>query len=535
MVGEAIEALPNDVRKYLKNAAIIVEDRPSRDQLEEMQDDPENTLLGLYQGVPETEWGKGFGNVLPDKISLFQENIEQIADTQEKIKNEIRLTVWHEIAHYFGFDDKEIEDLEKKIRIVILGGGFAGLNAVLELLRKSKNLPHFSITLVNEGDSFVFVPLLHEVATGTLSPFDVIQPIRHILPREKIKFFEGKAIKIDFENQTVIVRRCHEIEKGKQEITLNYDYLISALGSETNYFDIPGAKEFAQPLKTIEDAKRLRATIIHAFEKAEFANVAEQKKLLNFAIIGGGATGVEVAGELVDYTSTELRQTFPRLSVKPKITLVQAEKTLLSKEEPWFQAKARKVLCRKGNVDVLYSQKVIEVTANGIKTQDRFIEAKTVIWTAGVKAASIMIESGASLDIDEKKRIRVNEFLQLQTYPGVFIVGDQAHIADLETQQPYPMRAQFAAREGKLAARNILSLLMGKPLRPFKWGDKGFIVSLGKGGALARILGLHFSGPLAWFIYRTAYLCNLIGLRAKLRTAVRWAINLVLPRDIAKP
>ncbi|MBI2514666.1 NAD(P)/FAD-dependent oxidoreductase [Candidatus Wolfebacteria bacterium] len=423
-------------------------------------------------------------------------------------------------------------------RIVILGGGFGGVNAYLELtklFRSSKKKAE--ITLVDEKDYFDFLPLIHEVATGSLASSGVIRPFRQIIKEHDGRFLQGKVLEVNLDKQIVSIDQYPlEINEPPKVVSLAYDFLILGLGSETEYYDIPGAAEYSFTLKTLTDARKIKYLLVDRFEQAEAAPEEEKKKLLCFVIVGGGPTGVELAGEIADLINDELYRAFPNLRGISQVQLIQRAKTLVPHEEEWFQKQTLKILKKKMKVKVLLDQRVLEITADGVQIKGNFIPCRNVFWTAGVKAKNLKIKSKKPLEYEEKtRRIKVQNTLNSSSYPNLFMVGDQAWICDKENHQPYPMRAQFAMREGRRAARNIWRMIDNKPLQEFHWQDKGFLLSLGKGVALARVLGFRLQGPLAWLIYRLAYLINIIGFRAKLTTGMEWLINLFLARDIWKP
>ena len=424
-------------------------------------------------------------------------------------------------------------------QIVILGAGFGGINAYQEFVKLSAGKKdQAEITLIDEKDYFAFIPLIHEVATGNLPSAGLIQPLRYIVNPAAVNFIQGRVLNADFDKKLVSIDQYPVETRGEPKILkIPYDFLIIALGSETEFYNVPGASEHSLTLKTLADARKLKYLIIERFERAEgTANEEEKKKLLRFVIVGGGPTGVELAGELADLINDELHQAFPSLRAAPEIYIVEACPTILSKEEEWFRKKGKRILEKKFNVRVLLNRAVKKVTRDGVYLTDGFIPSSNVIWAAGVRAASLDTKAKMPVELEPRtKRIKVETVLNLRSYPDVFVIGDQAWICDEENHQPYPMRAQFAVREGRRAARNIWRLIRGQPLKEFHWQDKGFLVSLGKGGALARVGGIHLSGPLAWAIYRVAYLLNIIGLKAKLRTGIEWFINLFLARDIWKP
>lgn len=433
--------------------------------------------------------------------------------------------------------------MNRPARIVIAGAGFGGVYAYLQLHRKLHGTGRMHVTLVSDNDTFTFIPMIHEVATGLLAPASITQSLRTI-PQCCLKdFVEGKVTAVDADRKTVTVHRTRLLGEGKtglvpqSEVTeLPYDYLVLGIGSETNFFGVPGASEYSLELKDFADARRLKNTVIDSFERAQqIADPEAQREALRFVIVGGGPTGVEIAGELADLITKEMRDAFPDVAPLASIIIVDRNRVLLKGVDEWFGRMAERILDRKAGVYVMHNTTAERVTPEGVGTSSGFVRAGCVIWAAGVKAREIDIRASQTVVFEERtRRIKVNEYLELPGYPGVFVVGDMAWIADQESGQPYPMRAQFAVREGKTAGRNIIRRIHGAPLEVFAWEDRGFIVSLGKGGALAELFGIRFRGFVAWWVYRMAYLFSIVGLRARLRTGLEWTLNFFLPRDISK-
>ena len=429
------------------------------------------------------------------------------------------------------------------MRIVILGAGFAGVYAYLRLHKKIHNTSEKEIILISEQDAFTFIPMIHEVATGTLLPFSITQSIRALPPCCLHRFLEARVLEVNADTKEVMIRHLNPgaprpgagIRTDDEEI-LSFDYCILALGSKPNFFGVPGAKENTLTLKNLEDAKRLKNRIIESFEQAQItANEAERRRLLRFIIVGGGTTGVELAGEISDLVHGELRKAFPLVYPFAEIRLYEGKERFMCNADEWFGDRARVILSGKKRVQVFCGMPISEVIPDGIRIGEEQIPAGTIIWTAGVKAREIPITAKKHITRDKfSQRIKVNEFLQIPSYKEIFAAGDQAWIHEKENGQPYPMRVQFAVREGEVAAENIIRLHQKTPLKEFFWRDLGLVVSLGKGSALAELFGLQFGGPLAWLVYRGAYLIKIVGLRAKLRTALEWILNTFLPRDISK-
>lgn len=432
---------------------------------------------------------------------------------------------------------------DEPIRIIILGAGFAGIYAYLKLHKKLHTTSAKQITIVNEHDLFTFIPMIHEVATGTLLPFSITQSLRSLPQCCLERFVEGRVLQIDADAREVVVRHLNPEAppSGKGVSTspeehIPFDYCISALGSDTNFFGVPGAKEHALTLESLEDARRIKNRIIESFEQAQITkSEAERKRLLRFVIVGGGPTGVELAGEMSDLINGELHKAFPSLHPVTEIRLYEGKTRYLCNIDEWFGEYAYTILASKKHVQTFCGLPVSRVTGEGFYAGEEYIPAGTVIWTAGVKARELSISAKKRIVREERTgRIKVNSYLQIPTYPFLFVAGDQAWIKSKEVGQPYPMRAQFAIQEGIVAAGNIERMIWHKPLQEFFWHDRGFIVSLGKGSALANVFGFRVLGPLAWILYRTGCLAKIVGWRAKLRTLLEWTLNTFLPRDISK-
>lgn len=422
---------------------------------------------------------------------------------------------------------------KKPISIVIAGAGFSGVYAYLTLHKIFHRKDNVHITIINKTDYFLFVPLIHEVATGNLLATSIVQPIWNIPQCCIYQFIEGVITHINYDTNTIIVKS----NTNSSERTIKYDYALLGLGSQTNYYDTKGALENSLPLKNISDALLIKKRIIEQFERAQCETTLEQerKNLLRFVIVGGGPTGVELTGEIADYINGEFKKTFPHIYKFASLVLLHNGSTLVPQVEPWFSKKAKHILTKKGIVNVLLNEKVIEITSHSVITEKQTIPSFVVIWTAGVKAHMPPYSSKEKIEFEpHTDRIKVNNFLQIPSYKNTFVAGDQAWIYNKETNQPYPMRAQFAIKEGILAAQNMARAIQNKTLKEFSYKDAGIIFSLGKGGAIGSVLGIKWTGPFAWWMYRTAYLFKLVGIRAKLRTALEWTINLFSRRDITK-
>jgi NADH:ubiquinone reductase (H+-translocating) len=388
-------------------------------------------------------------------------------------------------------------------RVVILGCGFGGLWAA-QGLRGA----HAEVTVVDRTNHHLFTPLLYQVATAGLSAPDIAGPIRHILAKQK--------------NTTVLLGEAKEIHPQGKSIQLEdgtrlgYDYLVVATGTVNNYFGNDAWARFAPGLKTLEDALEIRARILLAFERAEReSDPARRTAWLTFVVIGGGATGVELAGTLAEIARRTLPGEFRRFDPRnARVILVEAGERVLPPYTPDLSEKARRQLERLG-VTVFLEKRITGVDAEGVSLGEERIAAKTVLWAAGVKSSPL----GGSLGVplDRAGRVRVEPDLSLPGHPEVFVVGDLASIEGV------PGIAPAAKQMGKHAARNIRSSIENKPRRSFKYKDYGQLATIGRNAAVAMLGKLHLSGYLAWLTWLVAHIYFLINFRNRLVVLIDWA------------
>jgi NADH:quinone reductase (non-electrogenic) len=391
--------------------------------------------------------------------------------------------------------------------IVIIGGGFGGLNAA-KALRKAP----VRVTLVDRHNHHVFQPLLYQVATATLSPGDIASPIRWILrhaPNTRVWLGDVRAIDL--------ASRRITLEDGA---LIGYDYLIVATGTSHTYF---GHEEWARDapgLKTLEDALAIRRRILVAFEEAEREmDHVRQQRLLTFVLVGGGPTGVELAGTLAEIarqTRAEFRNVDTHMT---RIVLIEAGPTILPAFAPALRDAARRSLVRL-HVEVRENARVTGVDAGGVMLGTERVEAGTILWTAGVAASPITMTLGVPLD--RAGRVIVERDLSVPGHPEAFVIGDAAAFLDAEGHQ-MPGVAQVAMQGGTHAARTILRRVRGEPGQPFVYHDRGSMAIIGRGSAIADIRGLRFSGPIAWLAWLFLHIFELIGFRNRLVVMIEWA------------
>lgn len=408
-----------------------------------------------------------------------------------------------------------------KKRLVIVGSGFAGLYTYLSIPKKTKRC--LDITIIDQRNHFLFTPLVHEVATGSLSQNSVVESTRSLIDPFCTRFVQAKIESADLDKKTV----------RADGLTFEYDFLVLAMGSKTNYLNTPGAKEHAFALKDLRDAVNLRNHIIDVFEKASLTDGDSLPEgTLSFVVVGGGPTGVEVAAELSDWFYKTFTQYYKnvRCSKRVKLYLLNSGPNLLKQFNKKIQINAEKILQEK-KVIVKNNATVKEVSSNSVRLDSsEEIKSENIIWTAGVKACSVPIYPDFPYG---NLRLPVDQFFRLNQREAVFVLGDLAKFKD-SSGNDLPMMAQVATQEGVLMGKNIARILKKKKLKPFKFKKYGDLVSIGHWQAAANIAGLTFFGFIAWFIWRTVYLFNFATWTKRFKIMVDWTINFFSPRDITR-
>jgi NADH dehydrogenase len=402
--------------------------------------------------------------------------------------------------------------------VVIVGGGFGGL-AAARVLRKNGSV---KVTLLDRRNHHVFQPLLYQVATATLSPGDVASPIRWILRKaNNVRVLLGEVAAIDMSQ-----RRLELTDGGHME----YDYLILAPGASHSYFDHPEWERYAQGLKTLEDALDIRRRVFLAFERAEREeNDARLGELLTFVLVGGGPTGVELAGTLAEIAKRTLRDEYRFIdTARARILLLEAGPTILPAFPEKLRRAARRSLNRLG-IEVQEDMRVVGIDAHGVTVrveriagspETKRIDAGTVIWSAGVAASPLLRTLGAPLD--RAGRVIVERDLSVPGHPEVFVVGDAAAFEQDGAQLPGV--AQTAMQGAAHAARNILRRTDGQPSRPFMYRNLGNMAIIGRLSAIADLGWARFSGWIAWLVWLFLHIVMLIGFRNRIVVLLQWAV-----------
>ena len=391
--------------------------------------------------------------------------------------------------------------------MVIIGGGFGGLSAA-KALRKAD----VRITIIDRHNHHVFQPLLYQVATATLSPGDIASPIRWILRNQRnTRVLLGDVSAIDLQ-----ARRVTLVDGAVVE----YDYLIVATGASHTYFGHDEWAAHAPGLKTLEDALAIRRRILVAFELAEReTDPARRQRLLTFVLVGGGPTGVELAGTLAEI-ARQTRAEFRNIDTHAtRIVLVEAGPTVLANFAPTLRDAAHRSLERL-RIEIRENARVTGIDADGVTVGSERIAAGTVLWTAGVAASPVTSTLGVPRD--RAGRVIVEKDLSVPGHPDAFVVGDAAASVDGKGR-PLPGVAQVAIQGGAHAARTIVRRLHGETSQPFSYFDRGSMAIIGRGSAVADIRGLRISGPLAWLAWLFLHIFELIGFRSRLVVMVEWA------------
>jgi NADH dehydrogenase len=419
-------------------------------------------------------------------------------------------------------------------RIVVLGGGFAGV-AVARRLEKKLRRGEAEIALVSRDNFTLFTPMLPEVSSGGLEPRHVATPVRAQLHRTK--FVLGEIADVDLDANAVEAR--HPITGDVTR--LEYDHIVLALGSVTSTFGIPGVAEHTLPLKTLEDAETLRNRVIAALEQAVVTTPgSERDRLLTFVVVGGGYTGCECAGELVDFFHSIVKFYRPLQMRDVRMILIEGGTALLPDLPAAMGRYTTRHLARRG-VELIIGDGVTRIDRDGIALHSgAHVSSATVVWSAGVRPSPVLRDLPGCTHARNGGLV-TNEDMSVAGRPGGWALGDSAWIptrAGAEQSDKtawYPATAQHAIREGPTLADNIIATLRGKPTKPFRYSSLGTMASLGgRRGVAALPGGFVLTGFLAWFLWRGYYLARLPGLDRQVRVAFDWAIGVIFPRDIAE-
>lgn len=393
-----------------------------------------------------------------------------------------------------------------KKKIVIIGAGFGGLTAAKNLAETD-----FEITLIDKTNHHLFQPLLYQVATAALSPADIAVPIRSLLSDYKnIKVILDEVISIDKKNHIVNLRNSQ----------LEFDYLIVAVGARHSYFGKNEWEKIAPGLKTLTDALVIREKIIEALELAEKETNPElMKKYLTFVIVGGGPTGVELAGAIAEIAKETMIKDYKNFKPEDtKVILIEAADRVLPSFDRKLSEQAKEDLEKMG-VEVKLNTKVENISEDGVLTNQGFIKSKTIIWAAGNQASPLL--SSLNVETDRAGRVIVNKDCSIPGNPEIFVIGDAAHFEE-ENGKVLPGVAQVAIQQGRFVAEVIKNEIPTEKRPVFKYKDKGTMATIGKAKAVAEIKGLKLSGVIAWLAWSIVHIFFLIGFRNRFRVMIEW-------------
>ena len=412
----------------------------------------------------------------------------------------------------------------RKTRIVIAGGGFAGLYAAKYLDKRLARRPDVEVTLISRENFILFTPMLHEVAAGDLSPVDIVSPLRRIL--RHVKFFQADLQDVDLTTKKV---RCVSGWRSS-DLEFEFDHLLLALGSETNFFDNTVIRDWAVTMKNLSDAALLRNRMVALLEEASLrTDEAERREFLTFVTGGGGFSGAETTGAVNDFVR-ETVKFYPALKEElTRVVVVHPGKFILPELGEELGRYAEKKL-KERKVEVIKGVRIASFDGSTVKLSDgTSIPAKTLIWTAGTKPSPVIEKLPCP---KERGRLLVNESLAVPGVPGLWAAGDCAAVPTGQAGQFHPPTAQHGLRQAVVAAKNIESAMLGRPLKPFRYKTIGMLASIGHRTGVAMFLGFKFSGFIAWWMWRSVYLAKLPGLGKKLRVMTDWTLDLFFGREI---
>jgi NADH dehydrogenase len=424
--------------------------------------------------------------------------------------------------------------------MVILGSGFAAIEVLKKLQKEFDTNNSVEITLVSRDNFILFTPMLPEVASGMIETRNIVTPVRSFC--KKAKFYQAKVKSIDLNTKKLTL--THAIGRqsqpdGWRERVLKYDYLVIALGSENNFFKMSDVQRYSFTMKSIDDAIILRNHIIDVLEQAslEEDNIELRKSLLTFVVAGGGFNGVETVGAINHFIRESIKDYYKNIDISEvRVILIDTNEKLLAEVDEELGEFALEKL-KDNDVEFMMNCPVTGATANSVKLYNgTTVPCYTLIWSAGVTPSKLIAE--LPCEHDKGHRIVANNYLEVPGYSGVYVLGDCASITDPHTGKPYPPTAQHAIREGKVAAKNIISAVKGekadKNKVKFDYKTKGMMAEIGKRTGVAILFNkIKLHGFLAWWLWRTYYLANLPTTRKRLKVLGDWISDLMFKPDVS--
>ena len=427
-------------------------------------------------------------------------------------------------------------------QIVILGGGFSGIGVLKNLQDEFRENKNIEITLISKNNFLLFTPMLPEVSTGMIETRHIVTPVRSFI--NKARFYEANVESIDLNNKRIVI--THPIGRQFQPIawdthTLECDYLVIALGSETNFFGMDDIKKNSFTMKGIDDAIILRNHILNILEQAsiEQDNKDLRKSLLTFVVVGGGFNGIETVGALNDFVRETIREFYKDIFMTDvRIMLVNSEDRILEQVDEDL-GKWALLKLKDNGVEFIMDTQVTGATPTTSKLDNgNIINTHTIVWSTGVTPSKLI--ANLPCEHDRGHRIVSNSYLEIAGYPGVYTLGDCASVIDPNTGKPYPPTAQHAIRQGKVAAKNIISAIKGKEggendrkKKKFVYKTKGMMAEIGKRSGVATLFGFKVHGFAAWWLWRTFYLANLPTTQKKFKVMLDWTMDLLFKPDVA--
>jgi len=425
----------------------------------------------------------------------------------------------------------------KKTRVVILGGGFAGMRTAESLESELRTNPDVSVTLISETNALLFTPMLAEVAGSSLEPTHISTPLRSSLHRTE--FVRGRVTGIDLDQRRILVEGDSAPGNALEGREVDYDHLVFALGAVSNYLGMANLEKYSFNFKSLLDAIRIRNHVIEMFERADReADPVQRKALLTFVVAGGGFAGAELAGALNDYANGILAD-YPKLRREDlSVVLVHSRDRILPELSESLARYAQARMEERGVIFRL-NTRLADAGPGIVILSDGQIRAETLVWTAGT-APNPLVQS-LPLEKDKRKALVVDRTLEVPGKPGLWALGDCAAVIDAKTEKQCPPTAQFALREANVLAKNIRAQIERRPLQGFHFDSLGALCVVGHQTAcaeltmpFARSKSLRFSGLFAWLMWRGIYLAKLPGLERKIRVLVDWVVELFFPRDIVQ-
>ena len=414
-------------------------------------------------------------------------------------------------------------------RVVVVGGGFGGLQAVRGLRRAP-----VEVTLIDRRNFHLFQPLLYQVATGALSPDEIAAPLRATLKRQRnVSVVMGEVRRFDLDHRRVVI---DALPNGDQGVVIEYDTLIVAGGSRYSYFGHDDWQRFAFEVKTLESALAVRRRIFTAFEAAELEQDPERREAwLTFVVVGGGPTGVEMAGQIAELARDTLRHDFHAIDSRhARILLVEASGRILPPFPPRLSTRAARALERRG-VTLVLDTAVVDLDEQSVSTRGpdgtiARVATRTIVWAAGVVASELAggLAAAGRTVTDRGGRVAVGSDLTIQGWPEVIALGDMVSVHDAAGMNvPLPGLASVAMQQGRYAARSVRARMRGAESQPFRYVDKGNLATIGRASAVADIKGIQLSGTLAWLTWLIVHIFYLIGFQNRLLVLTRWAFSFV--------